>query len=397
MERLRRRRADHPAWPRDCDHPGAGNRAGRAAFVDWGRYRGEFEARASRLTGLDFHITGAIDARLLPTPTLVMQGIEIARPDDLGKVRARALRIEFGLGALVKGEWRITDARLEGPEFAAGIDAAGHLDWSAPKMGFKPDGVSIERLHIHDGRAIFADAASGSRLVLEQLEFRGELRSLSGPVKGEGSFVVAGERFPYRIATGRIDEDSGTKVRLTLDPMDRPLTAEADITISLDHGAPHFEGNVLFARPVGRAPAGSQSPIIEPWRLASRVKGDGAAAVFEQIEFQYGPDERATKLKGTAHLRFGREPRINVVLSSPQIDLDRMPGLFEGNRRRPIAAARTLAEAVTGGLRLPIPALLSVGIESVSLGGAVLARFGAELESDGQHSTSRHWSSVRPV
>ena len=83
--------------------------------VDWSRYRGEFEARASRLTGLDFHVTGAIDARLLPTPTLVMQGIEIARPDDLGKLRARALRIEFGLGALVRGEWRITDARLEGP------------------------------------------------------------------------------------------------------------------------------------------------------------------------------------------------------------------------------------------------------------------------------------------
>jgi large subunit ribosomal protein L24 len=90
-------------------------------------------------------------------------------------------------------------------------------------------------------------------------------------------------------------------------------------------------------------------------------------------------------LKGTAHLRFGREPRINVVLSSPQVDLDRMPALFDANRRRPIAAVRTLAEAVTGGLRLPIPALLSVGIESVSLGGAVLARFGAELETDGQH------------
>jgi hypothetical protein len=197
----------------------------------------------------------------------------------LGKVRARSLRLEFGLGALVRGEWRITDARLEGPEFAAGIDAAGHLDWSAPKVGFKPDGISIERLHIQDGRAIFSDAASGSRLVLEQLEFRGELRSLSGPVKGEGAFVVAGERFPYRVSTGRLDEDSGVKVRLTLDPTDRPLTAEADMSISLDHGAPHFEGHIQFARPVGRAPAGSQSPIIEPWRLASRVKGDGAAAV----------------------------------------------------------------------------------------------------------------------
>jgi uncharacterized protein involved in outer membrane biogenesis len=352
-------------------------------FVDWGAHRGEFEARASRLTGLDIHITGDIDARLLPTPTLVMQGIEIARADNLGTVRARALRIEFGLGALVRGEWRITDARLEGPQFAAGIDAAGHMDWSAPKIGFNPEGVSIERLHIQDGRAIFADAASGSRLILEKLEFRGELRSLSGPIKGEGSFVAAGQHFPYRIATSRIDENGGIKLRLTVDPIDRPLAAEADISISLDRGTPRFEGNVQFARPVGLAPAGSQSPIIEPWRLTSRVKGDSAAAVLEQIEFQYGPEERAIKLHGNADLKFGREPRVNVALSSPQIDLDRMLALPEATRRRPLAAAKALADALSGSLRMPLPALLSVKIESVSLAGAALQRLAAEVETDG--------------
>src|SRR5262249_54095296 len=44
-------------------------------FIDWNSYRGEFETRASRLTGLEFRVTGAIDARLLPTPTLVLEGI----------------------------------------------------------------------------------------------------------------------------------------------------------------------------------------------------------------------------------------------------------------------------------------------------------------------------------
>ena len=35
--------------------------------VDWDHYRDEFEARASNLTGLEFKIAGAIDARVLPT------------------------------------------------------------------------------------------------------------------------------------------------------------------------------------------------------------------------------------------------------------------------------------------------------------------------------------------
>ena len=68
-------------------------------FVDWSRYRGEFEARANQLTGLDFHITGAIDARLLPTPTLVLHGIEVARPAELAAPR------RWGPRAAHSGAW----------------------------------------------------------------------------------------------------------------------------------------------------------------------------------------------------------------------------------------------------------------------------------------------------
>ena len=124
-----------------------------------------------------------------------------------------------------------------------------------PKIGFAPEGVSIQRLNIEDGRAILADAASGSRLVLDKIEFKGELRSLAGPVKGEGSFVVAGQHYPYRISASRVADDGGVKVRLTVDPIDRPLTAEADVSIWIERGAPRFEGSVAFARAVGRAPA----------------------------------------------------------------------------------------------------------------------------------------------
>ena len=215
-------------------------------------------------------------------------------------------------------------------------------------------------------------------MALEKLEFRGELRSLSGPIKGDGSFVIGGRHFPYRLAASRIDGDSAIKVRLAVDPIDRPLTAEADISISFDRGTPHFEGNVQFARPVGRAPVGSQSLIIEPWRLTSRIKGDSAAAALEQIEFQYGPDERATKLRGTADLKFGREPRMTIALSSPQIDIDRMLSLSKGrvDRRSP---QQMLAESLSGSLRLPIPALLTIGVESVNLAGSLLQRLSAEM------------------
>ncbi len=351
-------------------------------LIDWGQYRGEFEARASRLTGLDFHVTGAIDARLLPTPTLVLQGIEFGRPDEAGKARARALRIEFALAALVRGEWRISDARLEGPEFAAGLDGNGRLAWPAPRPGFDLQGVSIDRLTIEGGRAALADAASGARLVLENLEFKGELRSLMGPIKGAGSFTVGGRHYPYRVSASHLAEDNGVKVRLTVDPIDQPLTVDADVSIRIEDGAPRFEGGVQLARPVGRAPAGASALITEPWRVSSRLRGDGRAAVLEQIELQYGPDERAIKLKGNANLTFGARPEIIGVLSSPQIDLDRVLALPDASRGRPLVAMRTLAEFFAGTLRPPIPTTLSIGVETVTLGGAMLARVGADLKSD---------------
>jgi large subunit ribosomal protein L24 len=353
-------------------------------FIDWGSYRGELEARASRLTGLEFRVTGPIDARLLPTPSLMLQGIEFGRADQAGKVRARALRIEFALGALVRGEWRIADAQLEGPEFAAGLDGAGRLAWPVSKIGFDPEGVSIERLTIENGRAVLADAASGSRLVLDKLEFKGDLRSLAGPIKGAGSFVVAGQHYPYRIATGRIGDDGAMKVRLSVDPIDRPLTAEADLSISIERGTPRFEGSVQLARPVGRAPAGAQSLITEPWRVATKVKGDGAAAVLEQIEFQYGPDDRAIKLKGNANVTFGRRPEINGALSSAQIDLDRVLAVPDEARRRPAVALRTLTQSLPGALGLRVPTTLSIAVESVTLGGAVLARVSGIVKADAE-------------
>src|SRR5436309_8844930 len=351
-------------------------------FIDWNSYRGEFETRASRLTGLDFRVTGAIDARLLPTPTITLQGVEFGRPDEGSRVRARLLRIEFALGAFARGEWRIADARLEGAEFSAGLDPSGRLAWPLPKLGFGREAVSIARLQVQDARATLADAASDSRLVLEKLDFTGELRSLVGPVKGDGSFVIAGQRYPYRIASSRIGDDAGTKLRFMIDPIDQPLAAEADPSIWIERGMPRFDGNVQFARAVGRAPAGADSLIVEPWRVSSRVKGDSTAAVLEQIEFQYGPDDRAIRLKGGAGLRLGRQPEFNGTLSSPQIDLDRVLALHETMRRRPLAAVKTLAESLLEASRLPIPAALNLNAESVTLGGATLVRLAAEVKVD---------------
>src|SRR5262245_49076054 len=75
-------------------------------------------------------------------------------------------------------------------------------------------------------------------------------------------------------------------------------------------------------------------------------------------------------------------PRFTGLLSSPQVDLDRILALPEKQRRRPVAAIKAFAETFTGSQRLPISVSLGISIESVTLAGATLQRVSGDVSSE---------------
>lgn len=348
-------------------------------YVDWNHYRAEIEARASHLVGLNVRIAGGLEARLLPTPSLTLQRIEVSRPGEAGALKMRSLDIEFTLGSLVRGEWRASHARVEGAEIEIGLDGAGRVDWSVPKMAVGPDAISIEHLEIADSRMMLTDAASGSGLILEKVQFTGELRSLAGPVKGTGSVTTNGHRYPYQISAGRAGEGGGVRLRLNVDLVDQPLIAEADAVVVIENSIPRFDGTLQLARPVGRAENG----IIEPWRMTTRIKGDVVTAGLEQIEFQYGPDDhRAVRLRGKANLTLGRFPRIEAELTAAQVDLDRVFGVPDAVSRRPLSAIQAAVYKFADLGQLPIPLRLNLRVENVVLAGTTLQSVRSEIKSE---------------
>ncbi len=196
-------------------------------LIDWSRFRAEFEARSAETIGLKFRINGHIDARLLPTPSVVLHDIEFGQDDS--KVRARALRIEYALGSLLRGEWRIDDASLEGPEVEIGLDAAGRVLWPLPSDGgFSPKELSIRQLSISDGRITLLNAAGSSHFTLDKLDFTGTIRSMLGPVQGDGAFISAGRRYPFRIGLGRVGDGGRAPLHVSVDQIDG-LKANVDL------------------------------------------------------------------------------------------------------------------------------------------------------------------------
>jgi uncharacterized protein involved in outer membrane biogenesis len=349
-------------------------------FVNWNDYRAFFESEASRLTGLKVQVTGPIKVSVLPTPAMTLGDIAIGPAGQSSRLRARSLSIELALGSLMRGEIRAVETRLVGPQLSVGVNALGHVDW--PAMAPQTDTVAIERLNIEDGRVVLSDSLSNSRIVLDKLWFRGQLRSLTGPFRGEGAFVSNGEIHGYRIAAGRLADD-GIKVKLNIDIGERPLAIEVDGLLAADRTAPGFDGSFSMSRPVGSVKASGKTVVNELWKLTGKMKANAQSALMEQVEFQYGSEQRAAKLDGAAEIKFGERPRLQGALSARQIDLDRLIATSDAPRRLPAAATQAFAELLSGIMRPAIPVSLTVSIDAVTLGGAVLQAFGSDLRSDG--------------
>ncbi len=351
-------------------------------FVDWERYRPQFEQEASRLIGLPVRVSGAVDVRLLPTPSLLLSGIEIGQPGRPNGLKARALGVEFALGPLLRGQFRAAQTRLVGPQFTLSLDRDGRVEFPKAMTNLPLDAVSIEHLRVDDARIVLADAASGRRITLDKVWFGGEARSLAGVFKGEGAFVLDRDLYGYRVVTSKPD-DSGLKIKLGIDPADKPLTMEGEGVVSLQNGAPRFDGTVTVARGLGAVLAGGQAVLNESWKLSGRVKASPQAAAIDQIEAQYGPDERALKLNGNADLTLGAEPRLTGALSARQLDIDRFMASPDGPRQRPTAVLAQLGEKAGAALALPLPAQIEISADNVMLGGNSVQTLRADVASDG--------------
>jgi len=351
-------------------------------FVNWSSHRAFFEDEATRLVGVPVHVAGAINVSVLPTPSITLRAIEIGKPNDESRLRAGALAMELALGPLMRGELKAAEARVISPEFAVRLNRNGTVEWPNVAAGIKGDALSIERLTIAQGRIILVDAISGTRRVLENLSFTGDVRSLAGPYRGDGGFIIGDDAYFFRLSTGRVG-DGGMKVKLVIDPSERALNIETEGTVTVENGTPRYEGNLTLNRPASAAKASGRAAVNEPWRATSKIKATADAAQFEEVEFQYGPEERAIKLSGTVEVKFGQQPRLQAVLSSRQVDLDRLVVKSDETRSEPFAAIKVLVEVFGGALRPAMPMRLSLNADQMTLGGATLQSVVSEVTARG--------------
>jgi large subunit ribosomal protein L24 len=345
-------------------------------FVDWSQFRPQFEAEATRIVGAPVRVAGALDARLLPVPSLQLHGVTIGGANDLGRFAAQKLDVEFSLGSLLRGEWRATELTIGGAAVDLGLNTRGRLDLPAPTGPFNLGALAIDRLNL-TGRIVLHDAASRSTLELDDIAFSGDVRSLAaGAMRGDGNFTRAGMRYPFRISSGQTGDGSGTRLRLVIEGNEKFPGIDLDGILGFDDRSPGFDGSVAIA---SATRSKSDNPANLPWRIAGKVKANPAGALFETVEANFGSDDVGLKLSGVADLRFGASPLLHAVLSAKQLDADRLVAKLGGDDVTPIAALRKLTAIIP---QTALRTRVEVSAEQIMLGGRPVQNIGADLHSD---------------
>ena len=355
-------------------------------FIDWNQFRPQFEAEATRVVGAPVRVAGKLDARLLPTPSLRLRSVVVGGANDLGKVRADKLDVEFSLGSLMRGEWRADELTINGMSLDLGLDSQGRVDWPVSSGKFNLGSLAIDRLNL-TGRIALHDATSHGTVELNDIAFSGDVRSLAGSVRGDGNFMLSGTRYPFRVSSGLSVDGNGTRVHLNIDPGARALSVDLDGVLSFESRAPRFDGAIVLAIPAGLKAQGDVP--ITPWRISARVKADPASARLEQLETSYGAEERALKFTGLGEVRFGASPLLRAAISARQLDADRFAakdtGAAEPLRLLPVLRALT-AEMP----QAPIATQIELNAEQIMLGGRPVQNLAADLRSD-----TRFWTIER--
>ncbi|NEW91722.1 AsmA family protein, partial [Rhodopseudomonas sp. BR0M22] len=346
-------------------------------LIDWTQFRTPFEAEATRLLGTQVRVTGPLDARLLPTPSLRLHGVSVGGANDAGRVGVAKLDVEFSLGSLMRGELRADELSINGLSLDLGLDPQGRLDWPAAGLS-NLAALTVDRLNL-TGRIALHDAASRSNLELSDIAFSGELRAQVAALRGDGNFLLRGQRYPFRLSTGRAADGDAIRLRAGINQGAGGVVADLDGLLTLDQSRPRFEGSASLA--VVAAAAG-EAPRA-PWRLAAKVEADPALAKFDQVEMSWGADDRALKLTGSGEAKFGAAPRLTAKLSARQFDADRLLAR-PGDAAAPRPWAGRLRDLAASLPLPPLPAQVSVDADQIMIGTRPVTDLSAELLGDEQ-------------
>nr|WP_255607790.1 AsmA family protein [Ancylobacter sp. Lp-2] len=360
-------------------------------LVDWTQWRASFEAQAARVIGAPVVIRGPIDARLLPTPSVVLRDVSVGVDAGGTGLAVRELSASLKLGDLIRGAVEVQHLTLDGPSGRLVLDATGRV--ARPTGAGTPSDLGIAAFTIRQGRLELIDRASGRMLRLDDIAATGALTSLAGPLKLDGEVTAAGARHKLKIGLGGFAPDGTSRLRLSLQQVDSPFLIDADGALSLASGRPVFAGKASLST-VPAARSGAAGPATNGaggWSLSGTVNATPASLEAKDLTLALGSAERPVELAGNGRLTTTPASqsspgtsRLELSLAARQIDLNAATG-----GAPPLAALNDVARAIAPLAGVTSAGTLDLAADTVLVAGATMREMKAGLDWSGGNWTVR--------
>lgn len=362
--------------------------AGGAAYLlprwlDWDRHRAALAEIASERLGRPVALEGRVALVLLPQPRLEASRIVIGQAADEIQMSARALRLRLDLWALLLGRIEVRELALVGADI--------HLPWPPAALpGLTPPAwLTALDARLEESRIQIGGA------VIEGVNARLMAGSIGEALTAEGSLAWRGRPMRFQAVLGRAGDAGVAPLDVTASAGGANLRARG---VLLTEGG--FAGRLEAAGPdlaaLIPAPSGA-------FRATANLAAGAELLVANQLELALGADV----VRGGAVLRLVPEPRFELTLTAPRLDLKPWLAALRGAGAQavPVALDLSAGAAQFGPLRLNhLRATATLQNERLTLGRVTAVMPGdTALELSGGGAAGARlelglrWHSMRPA
>ena len=304
-------------------------------FVDWNRFRGEFETQAGKMTGREVKIGGDISFVVLPAPHLTLNNVSIANvvagenPDFM---RFGRIDVEVALTPLLSGEIRATSIKIARPQIHLEVAQDGANNWrdllssfqSGDSGFFAPSSVSLQKVSFEEGVITLNDLHASRQWRADHINGDVTATSLVGPMRAELNMSVNDIPLAVRLGLGSFANKKAFRITTEIRSLNVPAKfLFSGISTSISSDA-RVDGTATFEYGTTKTVEGEQPQA--PLRVEAGIVTTGDSATFRNLIVGMA----GTTLKGVAEARWRGRPTILVTLKGEALTLDPLVDRLSG-------------------------------------------------------------------
>ena len=301
-------------------------------IIDWNGYRDKLQAYGQALSGRAVAINGPIAVRLFPWPRLEASDVSLANPrgfESVPMLQAGKITVHLALASLVSGQIRVEQIDLEKPLMNLALNAKGDGNWHlAPEKALMATGllnnVLLDEIHVSDGALRLRDERHGFSRDLSKINGVVSAAAIEGPWRMKGTGHANDLPLDISYSSPVVKKGQPFQFAFKLAPQDGALPA---LSFEGQGEGGKYTGKLVLDPVETSDGRTSLAGALKPLAYQAKIEVEGDRAILSAIHIVAADTkDTGTLIEGDASLDLSRATKLDLHLTSPHIDMDKLAG-----------------------------------------------------------------------